>query len=269
MLESALQKRIRNKQIKKGLLKMATVKAVIFDFIGTLASVGNYNLELSKLKLYKTIRQMDFNVDAKSFLEAYTKAHEKYRLLRYGKLVEVTNAVWISEALNYLGFETTPEDSRIKAAVNVFFEDYLGSLKLRSGVKRLLKWACVECKLGLISNFTYAPVIYAGIKRLGISKFFNAVVVSDAVGWRKPHKKIFEEALKKLDMQAEETVYIGDCPEEDIKGAKSIGMKTVFVPSQFYSYENLVESREKPDFIVKDICELCKKLPAFIQELRC
>lgn len=247
---------------------MATVKAVIFDFIGTLANVENYSLELSKMKLYKEIKQMGFNIDEKSFLEAYTEAHEKYRLMRYGKLVEVTNAVWISEALNHLGFETKPEDARIKAAVNVFFEDYLGSLKLRPNVKKLLNWACAEYKLGLISNFTYAPVIYAGIKRLGINKFFNAVVVSDAIGWRKPNPKIFEVALKKLGVQAKETVYVGDCPEEDIKGAKIVGMKTVFVPSQFYSYENLAESRERPDFIVEDTCELCEKLSTFIKELR-
>ncbi len=131
----------------------------------------------------------------------------------------------------------------------------------------MLNWACNEYKLGLISNFTYAPVIYAGVKRLGISKFFNTVTVSDAVGWRKPHVKIFETALKKLDVHAGETVYVGDCPEEDIRGARAMGMKTIFVPSQFYSYENLVKSREKPDFIVESTCELCKKLPVLIQEL--
>ena len=269
MLESALQKRIRNKQLRDGLLKMATVKAVIFDFIGTLADVENYDLEFSKMKLHEAIRQTGFNIDAKSFLKAYTEAHEKYRLLRYRKLVEVTNAAWISEALNNLGFKTKQEDARIKSAVNVFFEDYLGSLKLRPSVKRMLNWACNEYKLGLISNFTCAPVIYAGVKRLGIDKFFNAVVVSDAVGWRKPHAKIFETALKKLDVHAGETVCVGDCPREDIRGAKAVGMKTVFVPSQFYSYENLVESREKPDFVVESTGELCKKLPVFIQELRC
>jgi putative hydrolase of the HAD superfamily len=91
---------------------------------------------------------------------------------------------------------------------------------------------------------------------LGINEFFNAVLVSEQAGWRKPHAKIFEEALGRLGVAAEETVYVGDSPMEDIKGAEAVGMRTVFVPSQFYSLENLRESQQKPDVVLGDICEL-------------
>ena len=244
---------------------MPLVKAIIFDFIGTLTNVKNYSLEASKTKLYMAIVEAGFNVSAESFLESYSQSHEKYRLIRYQELVEVTNAIWISEALNNLGFKTNPEDTRIKTAVNVFFEDYLDSLELRPYVKKLLDKASMEYKLGLISNFTYAPVIYAGIRKLGINQFFNAVLVSEEVGWRKPNTKIFEEALRRLEATAKETVYVGDSPLEDIKGAKAVGMKTVFIPSQFYSIENLCESQQKPDIIMKDTQELYKKLPIFLK----
>ena len=121
--------------------------------------------------------------------------------------------------------------------------------------------------MGLISNFTYAPVIYAGIRKLGINQFFNAILVSEEVGWRKPNTKIFEEALRRLEVTAKETVYVGDSPLEDIKGAKAIGIKTVFIPSQFYSIENLCESQQKPDIIMKDTQELYKKLPHFLKSV--
>ena len=101
---------------------MALTKAIIFDFIGTLTDVKNYSLENSKVKLHKAIAEAGFSVSLESFLEAYSQAHEKYRVIRYQKLVEVTNAVWISEALNTLGFKTSPEDTRIKVAVNVFLK---------------------------------------------------------------------------------------------------------------------------------------------------
>ncbi|MEM3641779.1 MAG: hypothetical protein QXH37_07665, partial [Candidatus Bathyarchaeia archaeon] len=109
---------------------MPHIKAIIFDFIGTLTNVKNYNLENSKMKLHKALVDAGFNITTESFLEAYTQAHEKYRVIRYEKLVEVTNAVWISEALNNLGFKASLEDVRIKTAVNIFFEDYLNSLEL-------------------------------------------------------------------------------------------------------------------------------------------
>ncbi|MEM3577311.1 MAG: HAD-IA family hydrolase [Candidatus Bathyarchaeia archaeon] len=238
---------------------MQKPEAVIFDFIGTLTNVRGYDLEISKMKLCKVIIESGFNVEEKRFMNAYSESHEKYRVVRYQELVEVTNAVWIADALNSLGFKTTPEDERIKTAVNMFFEDYVRSLKLRPCVKRLLGELSCEYKLGLVSNFTYAPVIYAGLRKLDINKFFNAVLVSEEVGWRKPHAKIFEEALKRLGVKAQEAIYVGDSPQEDIKGAKEIGLKTIFVPSQFYSLQDLKDSQIKPEIIVKNICELYRK----------
>jgi putative hydrolase of the HAD superfamily len=241
-------------------------KAIIFDFIGTLTNVRNYSLEKSKIKLQRAIVEAGFDVSLEKFLDAYAQAHEKYRVIRYEKLVEITNAVWISEALNSLGFKTTPHDSQIKMAVNVFFEDYLRSLELRPCAKKTLEKASMNYKLGLISNFTYAPVIYAGLRKLRIDQFFNAILVSEDLSWRKPNIKIFEEILRRLDAKAEETFYVGDSPLEDIKGARAIGIKTIFVPSQFYSLENLYESRQKPDVIVKNICELYKKFQPFLTD---
>lgn len=246
---------------------MPPIKAIIFDFIGTLTNVKNYNLENSKMKLHKALVNAGFNVSAERFLEAYTQAHEKYRVIRYERLVEVTNAIWISEALNNLGFEASPEDSRIKTAVNLFFEDYLNSLELRPCTKKLLEKASIKYKLGIISNFTYAPVIYAGLRKLGINHFFHAVLVSEDVGWRKPHIKIFQEALQRLSVKAEETIYVGDSPAEDIAGAKAAGMKTIFVQSQFYPHEELGKNQQKPDFIAKDICTLYRMFPKILNKI--
>jgi FMN phosphatase YigB (HAD superfamily) len=245
---------------------MTEIKAVIFDFIGTLTSVKNYSLETSTLKLHKAIVEAGFSVNEDNFLRAYSRSHEKYRLIRYEELVEVTNSVWISDALNCLGFKTSPEDARLKKAVNVFFHDYLGSLELKHCARRTLVQLSKRYKLGLISNFTYAPVIYAALRKLGVNRFFSAVLVSEDVGWRKPNRKIFQEALRRLGVKAEEAVYVGDSPLEDVGGAASAGMRTVFVPSQFYTLKDLRESQKKPDLIAKDICELCRVLAEFTKE---
>ena len=78
-------------------------------------------------------------------------------------------------------------------------------------------------------------------------------MVSEENGWRKPSSHIFQDALNKLQVQANEAVYIGDSPIEDIKGAKEAGLKTVFVPSQFYTLKDLFDSQQKPDFIARNI----------------
>jgi FMN phosphatase YigB (HAD superfamily) len=70
--------------------------------------------------------------------------------------------------------------------------------------------------------------------------------------------------LRKLQVTANEAVFIGDSPLEDIKGAKAAGIKTVFVPSQFYTLKDLYESRQKLDFIVGDLHEVYKNFSEII-----
>jgi HAD superfamily hydrolase (TIGR01549 family) len=239
---------------------MACTKAVIFDYVGTLVNCKNYSMEASREKLYKALVNEGFDVAEDRFLEAYTVAHEKYRKVRYEQLREVTNAVWVAEALCNLGFKVTADDSRVKAALNVFFQNFIDTLELRAGAEKLLKQAQARCKIGLISNFTHAPVIYSSLCQLRINQYFNAVVVSEENGWRKPSSIIFKDALDRLRVSAGQAVYIGDSPIEDIKGAKEAGLKTVFVPSQFNTLKDLSDSPQKPDFIVKDLPELAKTL---------
>jgi HAD superfamily hydrolase (TIGR01662 family) len=231
-------------------------KAVVLDYIGTLTNAKAYSLESSRAKLYWALVENGFCIDEKAFHEAYVKAHEKYRVIRYEKYVEVTNAVWVSEALNTLGFKINAEDSRLKMAMKVFFKDYVDSLELRPHVLELLQDVSCRCKLGLISNFTFAPVVHSSLKKLGINQFFNAILVSDEVGWRKPHKVIFENMLSMLNVCASETVFVGDSPLEDIKGAQSVGMRTVFVSSQFSKVEDLQANNIEPDATAQNLLDV-------------
>lgn len=232
---------------------MSSCKAVIFDYIGTLVCSQNYSMDDSKEKLYSALVDSGFEIDRENFLKAYSQAHEKYQIIRFEQFKEVTNAVWVAEALRNLGFNVSEDDSRIKEALNVFFKDFIDTLALRPNAKKIITHAKPNFKLGLISNFTYAPVIYASLKQLGINEFFNVVVVSEENGWRKPSKHIFQEALNKLQVNAQNAVFVGDSPIEDIKGAKEVGLKTVFIPSQFNSLKDLVESAQKPDFIFRNL----------------
>lgn len=238
---------------------MACAKAVIFDYIGTLVNCSNYTMEASREKLHTELENEGFDVAKDRFLAAYIQAHEKYRIIRYEQLREVTNAVWVAEALCNLGFKVTADDYRIKAALSVFFKDFIDTLKLRTGAKKLIKQAAQQCKVALISNFTHAPVIYSSLRHVGMDTLFNAIVVSEENGWRKPSSRIFQDALNRLQIKANEAVYVGDSPIEDIKGAKEAGLKTVFVPSQFYTLKDLLDSQQKPDYIARDLKSISEK----------
>ena len=236
---------------------MGHVKAVVFDYIGTVVNCVGYSMDISKLKLYRALVNEGFEVAVDSFLEAYSRVHEKYRVIRYGEFREVTNAVWVAEALNDVGYrEVNADDGRVKTALNVFFKDFIDSLRLRAGVVKLLEQALSQGKVGLLSNFTYAPAVYFSLDHLGVSKYFNAVVVSEGNGWRKPSLHIFRDVLERLQVEADETLFVGDSPLEDIKGANDAGFRTVFIKSQCYSLKDLAACNVIAEFTAQNLREV-------------
>lgn len=240
-------------------------RAIIYDYIGTLVNCCGYNMADSEDTLYKSLYAAGFKVDKKAFLDAYRVAHKKYRVIRYEKYREVTNAVWVAEALSNLGYHVAPEDHRVKAALNMFFWEFINTMELREGAKELLEETSRQYRLGLISNFTYGPVIHNSLRKIGIHQYFNAMLVSDDVGWRKPSPLIFQEMLRRLGVSAAEAVFVGDSPLEDIKGALDIGLRAVFVPSQFNSLKDLEESKLKPDCIIENLQQFPKNLDQLIK----
>jgi FMN phosphatase YigB (HAD superfamily) len=218
-------------------------------------------MERSKTKLYKALCNAGLNTDADEFMGAYAKAHEKHRIVRYEQLKEVTNAVWVSEALCNARCNVDVDDSRLKAGLNVFFQDFVVSLKLRPYALKLLRKASDNFKVGLVSNFTYAPAIYASLRKLQINSYFNAVVVSEDVGWRKPHRTIFDQALQMLHAKPEEAVFVGDSPKEDMEGAKNAGMRTVFVCSGLNTSSDLEKHGVKPDLVVSSLKMVYDEFP--------
>lgn len=57
----------------------------------------------------------------------------------------------------------------------------------------------------------------------------DACVVSSEAGAEKPHPRPFLKALAALSARPQETAFVGDSPEDDIEGARSLGMFTVWV----------------------------------------
>lgn len=82
--------------------------------------------------------------------------------------------------------------------------------------------------LALISNFDYAPYVFRLLKLHGLDRLFDAVVVSDAVGHRKPDPAIFHHALQRTGLSADRTIHVGDSPE-DIEGASACGIRPIWI----------------------------------------
>lgn len=65
------------------------------------------------------------------------------------------------------------------------------------------------------------------LRRCGIAGCFRSITDSGIVGCEKPHRAIFEAALRKMKAEPEESLYVGDVYSVDYVGARSVGMDAV------------------------------------------
>jgi HAD superfamily hydrolase (TIGR01549 family) len=80
-------------------------------------------------------------------------------------------------------------------------------------------------KIGLLSNS--ARDLDAFVAHHGLD--VDAVLTSRSHGKTKPHETIFRRMLELLDVAAGEAAMIGDTIEDDIEGARAVGMRALLV----------------------------------------
>ncbi len=94
------------------------------------------------------------------------------------------------------------------------------------------------------------------IATCGLEDCFDVIVISEEVGIEKPDKQVFQVALDKLGVEAENAVMVGNRIDADIVGANRIGMKSVWFRWNDRYEEIIGREDEKPDFIIKSLAEL-------------
>lgn len=97
-------------------------------------------------------------------------------------------------------------------------------------------------KLGLVSNGK-SPFQENNFYALGINEFFSTIIVSEAIGIRKPDIRIFEYACKELGYIPNECIFVGDNPKADIEGAHKAEMKTIFFHPDPSIYSPLADKK--------------------------
>src|SRR5436309_1286092 len=117
----------------------------------------------------------------------------------------------------------------------------------------LLRRLAAHYRLAVVSNFDYTPTATGILEAAGVLPLFAAVLVSDAVGWRKPRPDIFRSALVATGADAARTLFVGDRPDIDVEGAHRVGMDAAWVnPAR----EPLPEGIAPPEYEIRDLADL-------------
>jgi putative hydrolase of the HAD superfamily len=111
--------------------------------------------------------------------------------------------------------------------------------------------------LGIVTN-GLGQFQIRSIEGLGIQDYFDVILVSEVEQVRKPQSEIFQRAMNRLGVSAQDTVFVGDSPEADIMGAKRAKMRAIWKRSSHW-----MEPQEA-DAIINELSEI----PMIIEQFK-
>jgi HAD superfamily hydrolase (TIGR01662 family) len=116
--------------------------------------------------------------------------------------------------------------------------------------------------LGIIANTITETEIPDWIVEDGLTGYFKEVVLSSKVGFRKPLPDIYWEASKRVGVEPERCVYVGDNPVRDVEGARKAGYGMMIVLHEPATLKKESKNSEyKPDRIIYNLSELLDIFP--------
>ena len=139
----------------------------------------------------------------------------------------------------------------------------LALAELARGVsrRRLGLYPCVREVLDVLREryplalVTDAQSAYARaeLHRVGLLDYFDPIVVSGDLGYRKPDRRLFQAALDGMNVAAANAMYVGNDMHRDIFGAREAGLTTVMFDSDQgkKAYRDCV-----PDYTITDLRDL-------------
>lgn len=240
------------------------IRAVVFDLFDTLVDL-RYE-ELPRLEhegrpipptvaaLHAAVCQRA-EIDFGPFVEALLEVDRELRRTHTAEGIEVPSERRFGAFVERLGLED-PELPAVLTSLHmgmlrdtVSVPEHHGDLLARMG-------RCV--RLGLCSNFTHSETALGILEEAGLAVHLDAVVISDAVGYRKPRQEIFRAALRALDVAPSEALHVGDNLRADIGGAGAVGMRTAWLTRRVGDPDARLEDHEgpPPDWQIGDLAEL-------------
>jgi HAD superfamily hydrolase (TIGR01549 family) len=198
-----------------------SLRAVLFDVDFTIAKPGP---ELGPEGYRRLGARFGLELEPTRYAEAREKAIEGLR--RHPEL-EHDEEIWVAFTERIIRGMGGNSDSAYECAVAMtqawehaeHFELYEDALPVLDELRTH------GLKLGLVSNTGRDLDEFVAHHHLDV----DAVLGSRAFGRTKPHPAIFQEVLKRLEVEPAEAAMIGDSPEDDIDGAHAAGIRTTFL----------------------------------------
>jgi len=242
------------------------VRGIVFDINGTLSDIRTdeshddvYRI-ISNLLSYQGIA-LDPNV-VKYFYFQIIKEQRAACVDRYPEF----DAIGIFReiiAQHSTDFTRALPAGKLEQLPRVLAETHRAASRFRlqayPGVEETIRQLHPKYQLAIISD---GQTAYAcpELNAVGLSGYFDPVIISGDFGYRKPDERLFTAALSAMKLDPSEVLFVGNDMYRDVYGAQRLGMKTVFFKSNQGTQE---KDGVKPDYIIYNFPELLNAIRFF------
>ncbi len=225
------------------------MKAVFFDFVGTLITKAGENITHQNImrEVLRRVGKTDLDV-MQLWKEYEAESSAMFKELAgkpYVKIKDVDTRAMQKVAERY-GF-TLPENFW---RITITMHERYGEL-FPDAVDTIKALRNLGLHVGIITD-SDNDYIEAHLKALGIYNLFDTITTSEDAGFYKPHPRPFQLALEKAGVEPEDALYVGDNPAKDCVGARNIGMTSVL----FDPEASKRELWKNCDFVISNLSEV-------------
>ncbi|MFX0082427.1 MAG: HAD family hydrolase [Candidatus Hodarchaeota archaeon] len=240
----------REQELKKK-LQSGFLKAIIFDFDGTLLDIR----EILEKSIEEILGEKKIDVDMETTIQEIGALLETIQGYPLPKVLlesyEIFKHITSLQDLSYF--------KQLRIAVEIFskYLEYSKNAPLLSGVKPLLKKLGKSHDLFIVSH-NKTETIMEHLEKDGIDNYFKGVYGSDRIPVQKPDPMALQPPLETYKTRKrDEFLMIGDMPS-DITAGREAGFWTIGVASGVSKKEVLLEY--KPDLLIDSLDDLLEIL---------
>ena len=242
----------------------AACEAVLFDLFDTLVLFQRERLPEIEIDgrlvrstaghLHEAFRPFAPALSLGDFAGALLWSWQEAEKIRSGTHREVSAQERFGMLFGRLGFETAAmEREALPLLLATHMHELSKAVVFPAHHRSVLEELRRTHRLAVVSNFDYTPTARMVLEREGVAHLFETILVSDAVGWRKPAPRIFEQALQAMRLAPGAALFVGDRADIDVVGAHGVGMRAVWINRDG---EALPEGAPTPDHEIRDLGEL-------------
>jgi len=214
-------------------------KGIIFDLDDTIYNYKKCNelaveeiinyIIINNNKIFKNNNETRFNIKT-----MYDDISSKTKYELNNTASSHNKCIYIKQLLEKLNLSY----SLFKNIEKLYWESFYKNIQCYDGVKEFIEWnKKIGIKIGILTDYETEHQIIK-LEKLDIIQYIDYIVTSEEVGIEKPSIQMFSSILKKMKLNSDEVIMIGDNYDKDIKGSQNANILSYWYNEKNTNFNN-------------------------------